>query len=74
MNDVYIKASDLNNWVLDYLPNKDLISIDDLVGVIEDLVCEIEDLEYKVKDLENDISENYKPISKKEFYGVSDYE
>ena len=54
MKDVYIKASDLNNWILAHLPNKDLISIDDLIGAIEDMDGEIEKLKEQLKDKTND--------------------
>ena len=52
MDKVYIDKGELNSWVAKYFPNKDLISIDDLIGVIEDLDSELEYL--KEEKEEND--------------------
>ena len=52
MNEVYVKASDLNGWIVKHLPpNKDLYTIDDLIGAIEDLDGEVEHLKEKLKGL-----------------------
>lgn len=48
MYDVYIKKNQLNSWIAKYF-DKDLISINDLIGVIEDLDSEIEDLHEQLK-------------------------
>lgn len=52
MDKVYIDKGELNSWVAKYFPNRDLISIDDLIGVIEDLDSELEYL--KEEKEEND--------------------
>lgn len=52
MDSVYIDKGELNSWIAKYFPKKDLISIDDLIGVIEDLDSEIEEL--KEEKEEND--------------------
>ncbi len=72
MDNVYIKKQDVNKWIGKYFPNKDLISIDDLIGCIEDLDSEVESLKEKYEDLEQDLEDNYKPIDKASQYGVSD--
>lgn len=54
----YIKRDTLNKWVAKYF-NKDLISIDDLLGCIEDLDDEVENLKDKLKHMEQDIEDNY---------------
>lgn len=55
MDNVYIKAEDLNRWIVRHLPkNQDLYSIDDLIGAIEDMDSEIEELKEKLQDKEND--------------------
>lgn len=71
MEEVYIKKDYLNKWVAKYF-NKDLISINDLIGVIEDLDSEVDDLKYKIEQMEQDIEDNYKPISKSEQYDVNE--
>lgn len=61
MNEIFIKADYLNEWILKHLPKKDLISIDDLISAIEDMDGEIENLEQQIENIKNDIKENYKP-------------
>lgn len=71
MSDIYVRAQELNSWVAKYF-DKDLISIDDLIGVIEDLDSEVDDLKYKIEQMEQDIEENYRPISKSEQYDMNE--
>lgn len=59
MNEVYIKTIDLNRWVAQYFPNKDIITISDLIGCIEDLDEEIESLNEKIEKLED--KDDYDP-------------
>ena len=52
MNEVYIRRSDLNEWIVRHLSeNKDLYSIGDLIGAIEDMDGEIERLKEKCDDI-----------------------
>lgn len=52
MKEVYILAEDLNSWIVKHLPgNKDLYSIDDLIGAIENMDDEINDLNEKIEQL-----------------------
>ena len=53
MDDVYIKATDVNTWISKYFKNKDLVSVGDLIGIIEDLDIEIDRLKDEIKDLKN---------------------
>lgn len=66
MDEIYIKATDVNEWISKYFKNKDLISVGDLIGCIEDLDSEIERLNDKIKDLKQ---EEFDPYSE---YGVSE--
>ena len=53
MNDVYIRAEDLSRWIVRNLPqNRDLYSIDDLIGAIEDLDSEVERLKNIIDEME----------------------
>lgn len=55
MSEIYIKKEDLNRWVVKHLPkNKDLYTIDDLIGAIEDMDDEIEDLKDQLEEKLND--------------------
>lgn len=74
MENVYIKVEDMNKWVAKYFPNKDLVTIEDLLSVIEDLDSELSNKEEEYKELENNLHDNYKPISAYDMYGISEKE
>jgi len=59
MNDIYIRAIDVNKWISKYFKNKDLISIDDLISCIEDLDSEIESLKIEIKELKEPDEQDY---------------
>lgn len=69
MNDVYIKKDTLNEWIARNLPNKDLISIEDLLATIEDMDSTIEDLQDKLNEKVNDYPEEERD-REKEVLGV----
>lgn len=62
MKSVFIIKEDLNEWIAKYFPKQDLISIENLLGVIEELDDQVKDLEEKYSDLERDLQDNYRPI------------
>ena len=73
MNEIYIKTTDLSTWMkVKYFKNKDLVSVEELIGLIEDIDDDLEALQEKYDDLEQDLHDNYKPISHSEMYGISD--
>lgn len=72
MDSLYIKVEDLNKWIAKYFPNKDLITVEDLLGVIEDLDSELENKKIEYEELENNLHENYKPISPYQLYGINE--
>ena len=76
MNEVYINIKEFNeDWIGKYLAkkfNKDLISVDNLLGLIEELADDVEYLEDKIRDMEKDIEENYRAIPVHEQYEVYD--
>lgn len=66
-------------YVLYEFKNKDLVSVEELLDKIGELSSRVEELEDELKeskkdyeDLEQDLEDNYKPISLKEMYGISD--
>jgi len=64
MKEVYINIKEFgdNSWLGKFLyqrTNKDLVSVDDLLGIIEDLKIEKEIVEEKLQDLQEDIDCNY---------------
>ena len=73
MEQVFIRKEDLNKWLAEHFPNKDLISVDDLLSEIEDLDSEITRLEEKIEELENQEEPikdyyDYYGVSRKDFY------
>ena len=72
MDNIYIKVADLNKWISKYFPNKDLITVEDLLGLIEDLDSELENKKIEYDELENDLHENYIQLSPYQIYGVSE--
>lgn len=70
MEEIFI---DIRNWRLlgDRFPNKDFLSLEELLGDYEDLIDENEHLQEKIYDMERDIEENYKPISYAEQIGYN---
>lgn len=72
MENIYINLKEQNNcyiwhW-LEKKHNKDLISVDDLIGDLEDLLSDYERLEEKYEDRERDIEYNFKRISPESMY------
>ena len=59
MDNVYIKKNDLNKWIGKYFPNKDLISIDDLLSTIEELDADYEHLKEEFDDFKQNVEDNY---------------
>lgn len=52
MDEVYIDMRKQNRWISKYF-NKDLVSVDELLGCIEDLDGEIDHLKERIEELEN---------------------
>lgn len=69
MNEVYIDMRKESKWISKYF-NKDLVSIEELLGVIEDLDSELESLQEKYDDLKQDMEDNYRPIPIEEQIGT----
>jgi len=62
MEYVYILKEDLNRWVGKYYPNKDLVSVDDLLTTIETLDEELTKLKEEFEEFKQNVEENYKQI------------
>lgn len=73
MSELFIKKENLNHWIAKYF-DKDLISIEDLIGCIEDLDREVERLKEQIEDITEDRDENYisRFRDKYEEYGISE--
>lgn len=66
MDELYVKKYYLNEWIAKYFPNQDLISIEELIGVIEDLDGELEQVKQDFEEYKNYIADNYKQITPQE--------
>lgn len=51
--------------------DKDLLTIEDLLGVIQDLYYENERLKEEFEDFKKQVEDNYEPISPYKMYGIS---
>lgn len=72
MDKVFVKVEDMNKWVAKYFPNKDIVTVEDLLGVIEDLDSELEERKIELEELEENLHDNYKPINPNVMYGIND--
>lgn len=79
MKDVYIKRKDIldfdciNEKMLERMGiNKDILSIEDLLGVIEELYADKERIEEEYEDFKRQVEDNYEPISPYKMYGISE--
>ena len=75
MDEVFIDIRKVNEDIKKHFPNKDYVTIENLLSVIEDLSWEIEHYKEEIKDLKRDINENYelKKFDPYEEYGISEY-
>ena len=71
MNEVYIDMRKENEWIRKYF-DKDLVSIEELIGCIEDLDGEIDSLKEQIEDIKQDRDDNYKPISYYKQYAINE--
>lgn len=73
MNEVFVKVADFE-LLKKYFKNYDIVSIDELCGLVEELDYEIERLEEKIRDMQDDIEQYYEPkkFDPYEEYGISE--
>lgn len=68
---MYIDIKNESSIICDYFKNKDLVSIDELMGAIEDLKLEVDRLQEQIEDREQYYKDNYRKIDDAEYYGIS---
>lgn len=67
---VYLKTSTLNSWIIDkYFPEKDLVTVEELINVIEELDGELDHIREQLEDIIQDRDDNYKRKSVEEQIG-----
>lgn len=75
MNQIYINIKDMNEcYFKRYLQEqfkKDIVSIDEILGLLEDLKGDYDSLEEKFEDFKQDVEDNYKPVSYEEQIGYN---
>lgn len=72
MDELYIKKYYLNEWIVKFFPDKDLVSIEDLIVVIEDLDDELERVKEDFEEYKNYVADNYKQITPQEQCDIHD--
>jgi len=68
LSNIKIDLRDVNEWIQDRFPNRDLITFEELLGDYESLITELEEIEEAKKDLETDIENNYRRIEHSDPY------
>ena len=61
-NDIKIDLRNVNKWIAERFPNRDMITFAELLGDYESLIDEVKELEERIRDLETDIENNYRRI------------
>lgn len=51
LEDIVVMIKDYSDTINDVFPNKDYITIDELVRKVEDLHCEVDSLKEEIEDL-----------------------
>ena len=72
MDELLFDLRKQNDWIKERFANKDLITLDELLGDYEDLISENEHLQEEIRDMEENIRDYYNPKSPYEIYGVSE--
>lgn len=68
LSNIKIDLRDVNEWIQDRFPNRDLITFEELLGDYESLITELEEIEESKRDLETDIENNYRRIEHSDPY------
>lgn len=68
LSNIKIDLRDVNQWIQDRFPNRDLITFEELLGDYESLITELEEIEESKRDLETDIENNYRRIEHSDPY------
>lgn len=75
MDQIYINIKDMNECYLKrYLQEqfkKDIVSIDEILGLLEDLKGDYDSLEEEFEGFKEKVEDNYKPVSYEEQIGYS---
>ena len=57
MDEIYVRANELNSWIVDHLADTEYYSISDLIGAIEDMDGELKQLQEKYDKLVDEFDE-----------------
>jgi len=58
---MYLKTSTLNSWIIDkYFKDKDLITIEELIGKLEEVDADMEHYKEQLEDTIEDRDENWR--------------
>jgi len=73
MDEIFIKTSSYD-CLEKHFKDRDLTTIEELIGLIEDLDYDLENLKEEFDDFKNEVKEHYKPIPFDPYdeYGISE--
>lgn len=61
--DLLINLKEQNSWIKDRFPNKDLITLEELMSDYEDLISELDNLKEENKRIIADRDDNFERVS-----------
>ena len=72
MDNIYVDLRNENRWIREAFRNKDLASVEDLLGKIEDLLDELDHTKEEFEDFKRDVEDNYRRLEVSEQLDISD--
>lgn len=72
MEEIYLDIRNWNRWINERFPDKDFITLDELLSDYEELIYDKEHLEEEIEEIKQDMEDNYTPIPYAEQVEISD--
>lgn len=66
--DILIDIRDQGTTLSNYFKDRSFVSLEEIFYKFEEAVDELENLKEEFKDFERDVEENYRPLTKAEYY------
>lgn len=61
MKDIYIKASDLGEEIINEMPKQDLYSLDEVLGAMEEIIYDYHCLKEEYEDYKENVEDTMQP-------------
>lgn len=72
MDNIYVDLRNENKWIQEAFENKDMVSIEDILGKLEDLIDELDEVKEEYEDFKRNVEDNYRPVPVSEQLDISD--